>query len=239
MKIALILTGHLRTFESNIPYFRECIINKGDTDIYFDLWDTYGYWSEDMVDGFNKQTNKIDPEKLKDRLRESLKYINIDVWDEHKKELQKRSALFERTKVVYNNSPAGASRPLNLISLWYKRWKGVNVMNESGIKYDKVILTRPDIRINSSVDMHNGNVELANTYSDNSRGYADIFFNGSQQQITDIADVYNHMEETLDLNLEFCGHSLIKYWLSKKQIPFDIKPYNIQLLNTPEGYCKL
>jgi hypothetical protein len=240
MKVALVLSGHFRTFASNLVYFKECIMNKNDTDVYFDLWDTYGFWYPDMVDGFNLNSEKIDPEKIKELLGESLKYLNIDIWDEHRDYFLERSKAFEQTKVVYDRSkPDGASRPGNLISLWYKRYKGIAAMNASGIQYDKVVLTRPDVRLKNTIDMHNGNLELVNSYADHSRGYADIFFNGSQQQITDLAEVYNHMEETLNVNMEFCGHSLMKWWLPKKQIPFEIKSYELELINTPGGYCKL
>ena len=240
MKVALILSGHYRTFASNLVYFKQCVMNDHDSDVYLDLWDTYGYWYPDMVDGFNKETDKINPDSIKDLLKDSLKHLNIDNWENHRDFFIQKGLLYEKTKVVYDKSkPDGASRPANLISLWYKRYKGVTAMNESGVKYDHVVLTRPDVRLKNTIDLYNGNLELANSYADHSRGYADIFFNGSQQQITDLAEVYNHMEETLEVNMEFCGHSLMKWWLPKKQIPFEIKSYEMELINTPQGYCKL
>ena len=192
-----------------------------------------------MVDGFNKETDKVNLEKLKIKLKDKIKYINIDDYSDYEDFLKKEALLFENTKVIYNSQPGGSSRPLNLISQWYKRWKGFNALKTFSTEYDKVVLTRFDLRLFNILNMNNDKMEISNLYNDETRGYSDIFFSGSFDQIRDMVDVYPHLSEMIEDNVEFCGHSLMKWWLLKKQIPFDVKSYKMSLFNTPKGYCAL
>ena len=232
MKTALVLTGHLRTFFSNYPFFEENVIKRYKPDIYMDLWDTFGYWDDNDDLGFKKESELIDIISIKNKL-DNLVYLNVENYSDKRYEFEQRAKQFERIKVVYPSG--GTARPINVISMWFKRYQAIqNIQYE----YDKVILTRPDIRISEPVNLGSPLLELCNSHNDSRRGFADIYFAGSLKQIQKVVEVYNNFEIMIFESNEFCGHSAIKWWLNRINIPFDVIRYNMSLFNTPEGYCK-
>jgi len=230
MKIALVLTGHLRTFEQNFNLFKDNILDKYDTDIYMCLWDTYGYWDDQSS---FKKTDNVNEEQLRNLLKDyNLKHLSLHTYNNVKNDILEESKKYEKTKIWYG-------RPENVISMWYKRYSALFIFGHNKLisnNYDKVILTRPDIKL-YDVPYFSDKMQICNSYT-TPEGYADIFFSGSLEQITKMCSIYEHLEETIEDNVMFCGHKLVKWWINKNQIPFEIVNYNIELYNTQNGYCK-
>ncbi|MBW2998002.1 hypothetical protein KY321_00550 [Candidatus Woesearchaeota archaeon] len=232
MKLALLLTGHLRTFYSNYDYFKRSFFDKFNTDVYLDIWDTYGYWDDNNEMGFNKETAKVNIQDLKDKLGNSLVSLRYENYNLRKKELEEKAKQFEPYKVIYPNG--GFARPINVVSMWYKRYSVVQELKDG---YDRVILTRPDLQIPFTPNLKSPDLILCNSYNDSLRGYSDVFFSGSKSQIIKLANVYPYMEEMIEDGQEFCGHTLMKWWLNKSRISFKVEKYKFTLYNTPGGYC--
>jgi hypothetical protein len=237
MKVALVLTGHIRTFEQNFNLFRDNILEQYDTDVFINTWDTYGYWDDQSS---FKETDKIDTRKIENlffnkifkNICNNLNSFQLENYDDKKDLFLEEAKKYEKTKIWYG-------RPENVISMWYKRYESldlVNFYNKCENTYDKVILTRPDIKLNS-IPYFSDKMQICNSYT-TTEGYADIFFSGSLEQINKMCDIYNHLEETINDKVMFCGHELVKWWINKNKIPFEIVNYNIELYNTETGYCK-
>jgi hypothetical protein len=237
MKLALVLTGHIRTFEQNFHLFKDNILEMYDTDVYMDIWDTYGFWD----DGSSfKETEKVDTRKIESlffnktfkNVCNNLVWLNVEDYDDFKQGFIEEAKKYDKTKIWY-------SRPENVISMWRKRknvFDMVNFENRWNKAYDRVILTRPDIKL-YDVPHFSDNMQICNSYT-TIDGYADIFFSGSLEQINKMVEMYDHFEETIKDDVTFCGHQLVKWWINKNKIPFDIVNYNIELYNTEKGYCK-
>lgn len=128
MKLAVILFGHYRTFDTNIDYWRG--ING---DFYISTWDTLDSttktWHKQEVAGTPLTTEQIETLKSFD----ANCYIGTQEWIE--------SELSD----IYGKMP--------FKSILYKYesiMKSVHRILESKIEYDTVIITRPDIRINTN-----------------------------------------------------------------------------------------
>ena len=69
MKVAIILTGHLRCWETVFPNFKQKFIDRYNPDIFIHSWDEEGWWQPSdvkNVKGYYDQTPKIDKQKVID-----------------------------------------------------------------------------------------------------------------------------------------------------------------------------
>jgi hypothetical protein len=98
-------------------------------------------------------------------------------------------------------------------------------------------LTRPDLRINNLYGVNNNKLKLCNLYKPVD-SLADILFAGSIDDVYKVCDVYNHLEETIDDKVIFCGHQILKWWLVKNKIEYEVVNYPVELYNTINGYCQ-
>jgi len=233
MKVALVLVGHIRTLQSNWGHFKK-IIDKHSCDVYIETWEKYGFW-KDAVDsttftsandkGFDEESDLINEQKIR-KLTNPV-YLNIDNFDDYNKFFNDESLKFEDKKWHF-------LRPKNLLTQWYKRNKIMNVINESGIEYDKVILTRPDLRISSEINLNEDKLQVSSNYSPN--GYGDVLFIGTLNQINDLVDLNNNFE---NINSKLEGHATLRWWIKEKGISHKTVFQQLELFNTPGGYCKI
>lgn len=127
MKTAILISGYLRTFKSNLPKIKETLLNQfSGLDIYIHL---------------TKNESKEDIYLNSSNLEEDIEYIN--------KQLNPLSIICEE-----NYFFSEEKKENNTYNLWFKYYKlnELKKLNEesSGIKYDLVIKYRPDLNLIST-----------------------------------------------------------------------------------------
>lgn len=231
MKTALILSGHLRTFEYNVNEFNQ-IVDDYNADVFIETWEKLGFWTDKDFGkkndlGFEDISDDVTQDDVKNI--KNLKYVNIDIYENYKDKILNESLIYETSKIEYVRVP-------NIISQWYKRWKILNYIKENYI-YDFLILTRPDVNLLLSNNINMDVMTLSNAYTSHD-GFADILFIGPTNYIMAMGELYPRMSECIKDNVIFSGHSIVKWWIEKNSIPYMINSYNLKLINTPGGYCK-
>ena len=86
MKTALILSGHLRTFEYNVNEFNQ-IVDDYNADVFIETWEKLGFWTDKDFGkkndlGFEDISDDVTQDDVKNI--KNLKYVNIDIYENYK-----------------------------------------------------------------------------------------------------------------------------------------------------------
>jgi len=115
MKVAVILTGHLRCWKEVFPNFKEKIIDRYNPDIYIHTWDDEAYW----IPGDKQNKTGIyegAPQIVDDEILDTYKPVHYvkEYWEDFNKH-------FESCGEYFTNF---AHRPKNILSMFYKMHQG-------------------------------------------------------------------------------------------------------------------
>ncbi len=204
MKVALLISGYLRTLKHNIPNIQEKIIDA------FDNVDTYIHItsSESISDKYYNKGNSIDDIEF---IEERLKPVVI------LKENNYKFAVNSQENNVYNT--------------WFKYYKLNNLkkLNENVLgKYDLVIKYRPDLNIASSDIFTNildtsihipaesliDKNKLKNEYDP---AICDIFAYGSSDLMDRYFDIFSNLECLISKH-GYVSETLLYYYLNEQNI---------------------
>lgn len=140
MRVAVVLTGHLRCWRDVLPNFKQRIVNRYNPDIFIHTWNEEGWWipgKKQNEKGYHEETPKI----IKDEIIEAYepKGLAIEDWNDYNHLFEYRGNLFEKY----------AHRPKNILSMFHKLNRGISMMedyvSQTGEFYDLVIRMRPDL----------------------------------------------------------------------------------------------
>ena len=206
MKVALIISGYLRSYDVNIESIKREVIDK------FDHVDTYLHITRNECSE-DKYLNLINEENDIKNITNHLKPISTIIEDNYE----------------YNVSDIEIN---NITNQWCKIYKlnQLKIINElsTGIKYDLVIRYRPDIQINS-VDLFTCNLEPNTIYipndskMDKSRlsntgdGYiCDAISFGDSKAMDSYFDIYTQLEQLVNMVGPVSESVLLHYLIVNK-----------------------
>ena len=114
MKVAVILTGHMRCWRDVLPNFKEKVIDRYNPDIFIHTWNEEGWWipgDKQNTKGYFEETPKV---TYDDMLNYNPTSVIIEDWNDY-------NELFEYRGKLYENF---AHRPKNILSMFYKLHAG-------------------------------------------------------------------------------------------------------------------
>ena len=219
MRTAILISGYLRTFKTNLPKIKENIIDKlKDVDVYIHL---------------TKNENKEDFYLNSSNLEEDINYIN--------KEINPLSLICEENYDFSDNKKIN-----NTYNLWFKFYKlnEFKKLNEenSNQKYDLVIKYRPDLNILSTnlfnqdfskkiIYLPKESVIDKNKLSKNDDNYiCDIFAYGNSEAMDEYFSIYEDIDNLIEkygpISETILYHHLINKKIKFNQLDID---YNVIL----------
>lgn len=218
MKVALVLTGHMRCWKQTFPYFKENIVDKYNADVYIDTWDTEGWW---QWGDFYKNSSKVDINELK-------KYYNpLHVRVEKYPFFD--DVFLERSKQFTNC----IGWPKNTISMMYKWHGGISMLNK---RYDLVIRTRSDLQFVHPLPEFDPSVFYTPEHPGlNQGGFGDMMHVGNQRDITSFSNIYNELELVYKNTTVFCPHLLTEKYIRMLSLNHVEFKADYILHNTPWG----
>lgn len=170
MKVALLLSGDMRDWIINYVYFKQYLLDHYDVDVFISTW--RGYKMDDVMNTYGA--------------------VAVDVQDYEK-------GFDARWKSITNPYEKNKESNVNLVncmSMWYKTWRVNELKNEYqstiGVKYDLVIKTRPDLRLESKVVLEKPKKDTLYIPKgwDWSGGVNDLFAYGNSQVINVYSDLF-------------------------------------------------
>jgi len=233
MKIALLLSGHYRTFERNYESLKKYLLNLYDIDIFIYTWDDYGFWTPDENEsGGVYKTINISPDFIRNVVKP--KKYKIEKMEDHLQTIKDLSK-----KVI--NKRYHFVRPINITGLWYTLHQcdllRREYEKENNLEYDIIIRGRFDILYSKPINIDRTFTICTDVWGPlRDEGYGDVFFYGSNEDMTIITNMILHFDEVGQI--PFDSHSAFRYWVNKHIMNITSREFSITVYNTPGGTCK-
>lgn len=237
MRVAVLISGHLREFKKCFDSINTFLLQKYDCDVFISTWSTPGYWTpfdDKGVDDYCRETENIEDE-VSIYNPVSLEIEELSLIEDKFKELSLK--ILEKNK---NKKRWGRNK--NIIGMYYKIWKCNSLRLEAeklnDIKYDLIIRLRPDILI-KNFDIENLDVYEDTLYTVVSNDLiCDSFFFGTDKTMNRVCNIYKEFEEICDRGCLFDPHDILRESLSLYSVKLStIKNFTYGIFNTPSGYC--
>lgn len=208
MKVALLISGYLRSFKVNVPLIKEKIINKFDNiDVYVHI--TKNEENED------KYLNKTDEYESFEFLNKSFDPLCV---------IHEPNIKFSKNK-----------KENDLINHWLKYFK-INEIKKNNEKlfgnYDLVIKFRPDLELLSDINFDDINENIIYIPKDskmdkdklsniNDQFVCDIFAYGKSDIMDKYFSFYEKIKE-LTKNHGYVSETLLYHYLKNENIPYNL-----------------
>ncbi len=206
MKIAIQLYGHLRTFEACAPALKKHILDHYDVDVFMHTWDQTEHstksWYDDSVKASTLAVNEHVLKKIEQFY--APKAIKIEAQN-----------LFEESGKFGTHDKIQISLQ-GLKYMLYSQWQANKLREdyeqENHIKYDYIIVTRPDIfpfvKLNladyekefeyykdiSIHFVHNSEIHIKSNRVFNYRLLGDVFYVATPAVISKIASIFQEFD---------------------------------------------
>lgn len=171
MKLGILLFGHLRTFEYSSQYFIENVAKKYNCDIFMHTWDEIDSATQSWNNKINcyKKLDEITLEKVKTIYKP--KSIIVGHQDNQNDEVIESIDGFKKVSVNGMNYMFESMRKANELRKAYEQ--------ELGIKYDYLLVTRPDVAVYNFLDIPATikEAQSLNIDIDNARFFAGLYGN--------------------------------------------------------------
>jgi len=140
--------------------------------------------------------------------------------------LVQKQVPFEYGK--YKERTLPGIRSDHLFSMFYSIYKSNELKKqyekENKFKYDFVIRSRFDVKLNSKVDftVDGSKLYLPNGCFDVANGYVDCFGYSNSNYMDVYADTFNHIDNIMNkTNIRFCGEYVLRQHLDSNNIPIN------------------
>ena len=217
MKVALLISGYLRTFKNNLPKIKKSIIdNFEDVDVYIHVTK-----NEKNNDTYLNLTS----------LTDDIKYINDEL---------KPLSLICEDNILFSND----KKINNTYNNWFKFYKlnELKKINESEnkLKYALVIKFRPDLNIISD-DIFNFSenvitipkeslIDKKKLINPNDKYLCDILAYGSSLLMDNYFSIFNNLESLIN-DYGYVSETILYHHLTNNKINYELKNirYNVIL----------
>lgn len=231
MKIALILTGHFRCWKDVYPNFKQVVLDPYKPDIFIHTWDEEGWWvpsDRQTVTGYYDNTPKIDQTDLINHY--NPKSIVVENWETYNKQFEEMG----------NNYKNYAHRPKNILSMFYKLNRGVQLMEEyssrTGTFYDYVFRMRPDMIFESGFPEFHGNKFYTLAHRNHlGQGTGDMFQAGNMFSMILFSKISCFLPILYQKTNLLCPHVMSTQWIKDVGLPWEEIYIPKRLQHTPKG----
>lgn len=218
MKIALCLSGQTRFVEQCYneilyPY----VLKDNNIDIFIHTWDI----DESQINKqfINGGGHSLGPIITENQIQKTLNLYNPV---SYKVEPQ---IQFDSNKFPERTLPGIKSD--YLYSMFYSIYQSNKLKSEyekkNNFKYDWVIRSRFDVKLNSRINFEEFDNNVINNPSgcfDSENGYTDCFAFSNSKNMNIYSNVYNHIDDCMnDPTLQLCGEYILKRWININNIP--------------------
>jgi hypothetical protein len=228
MKVALVLTGHMRCWDQVFPNTKETILDRWDTDVFIHAWGDQAWWDPHSKEGFVANSPKIEIDGVKQH------YNPVEMVFE---DFEPYRAGFDKHAEKYENH---FHVKRNILSMFYKLHKGVELVNDysarTGTHYDMVIRMRPDMVFNQHLPEFDPN-KFYTIRHRNHLGQG----TGDMLQVSNpwLMSIFSNVPTILPIIYRetgvLCPHIVSEHFLKKMHFPWQEIEVNKHLMHTPKG----
>jgi hypothetical protein len=231
MKVALLLTGHMRCWEQVAPNTLKHLIDKYDADVFIETWDSEAYWDPHSVKGITEDGPKLDIPKIFKTYKPV--YMNFENFEEYEENFIERAKSFTNFYHV----------PKNQISMWFKVGRGMLAVEEhmllTGTTYDLIIRMRPDLVFNEPLPEFDSQKFYTLGYRNHmGQGTSDMIQVGNFFTMSLFCKVLYHLPFLYQETGLLCPHVISEHFIKRLGLPWQEFMINKTIMHTPLGEYK-
>lgn len=231
MKVAVVLTGHMRMWKTVSPNFEDRILKKYNPDVFIHTWSDEGYCDTSETStklGYYGQSPSL---PMKD-VSEAFNALKIEIEDFE----DYNDTIIEITKGYTEHH----TRPKNVYSMFGKMNRGLMMMEkhmiETGKRYDLIMRLRPDLIYNEDLPNFDPNIFYTNIHPNHlGRGTGDMIHVGNIISMSLFSKIIHFMPDLYREVGYVCPHEMSELFIRKLNLPWQQININKTLMHTPKG----
>jgi hypothetical protein len=232
MKVALLLTGHLRCWEQVAPNTRQHIIDKYNADVFLETWDSEAYWDPRSQKGITENGPRIDFGKVNEAYK-PIRQMRFDTYEIFEQNFTKRAEQFTNFYHV----------PKNQVSMWFKVGRGMTMVEDymmlTGETYDLIIRMRPDLYFNENLPDFETNKFYTLAHRNHlGQGTSDMIQVGNFFTMSLFCKVLYHLPQLYKETNLLCPHVISEHFIKRLGLPWQEFTVNKTIMHTPLGEYK-
>lgn len=147
LKVALQLSGHLRTFKQCAPTLYQYLLDKYDVDIFMHTWSTINHNTKTWHQYTYKESNVVEEDVR--QVYPQLKALKIEV----QQPVDKGCACFKRNYIDPGHEFSIFGMEMQYYGIGQANQLRETYAEKHNVQYDWIVVTRPDIIFNIDVDL--------------------------------------------------------------------------------------
>lgn len=235
MRVALVLTGHMRCWEHVFPNTKQKILDRWNPDVYIHTWADVAYWAPHSVAGITTNNGPLDVNGV----MQAYNPVSMTV-----ERIDTVMPTIEKMAAEYSNH---YHVPKNILSMFRKMHLGVQETHQLYREYDLVIRMRPDLEFKTELpELDPECFYTIHSRNHMGRGTSDIFQAASHESMTRFSEAFNPFPSSRTqlwkLYIEhglLCPHELSEKFLLEQETTTGVKWIDLMipfhLMHTPLG----
>ena len=228
MRVAVVLTGHMRCWQQVAPNFQERILKRFNPDVFIHTWKDEAYWDPHSKAGFVEGTPEIDAQGVADAF--NARVMSVENFEDFKDNFQERASEYPNHYHV----------PKNIISMLYKMGQGVlmleDYMLKTGNTYDLVMRLRPDMVYNHDLPDFDPNKFYTLSHRNHmGTGTGDMMQIGHPHFVVNFCKLLNYLPYIYRETDLLCPHVISEHFIRKLGLPWQEFQISKTLMHTPKG----
>jgi hypothetical protein len=231
MKVAIVLTGHMRCWKQVYPNFKQRLVERYDPDIFIETWEDEAYWDPHSQHGIVKDAPKVNFDDLRNTYRPIA--MRFDSYEKYQTSFEERSKQYSNFYHV----------PKNIISMLFKLGRGILMLEDymflTGKTYDLVIRMRPDLIFNEPLPQFDPNKFYTLGYRNHmGQGTSDMIQVGNFFTISLFSKLLHHLPQVYRETGLLCPHVVSEHFIKRLGFPWEEFMIDKTIMHTPLGEYK-
>jgi hypothetical protein len=231
MKVAIVLTGHMRCWKQVYPNFKQRLVERYDPDIFIETWEDEAYWDPHSQHGIVKDAPKVNFDDLRNTYRPIA--MRFDSYEKYQTSFEERSKQYSNFYHV----------PKNIISMLFKLGRGILMLEDymflTGKTYDLVIRMRPDLIFNEPLPQFDPNKFYTLGYRNHmGQGTSDMIQVGNFFTISLFSKLLHHLPQIYRETGLLCPHVVSEHFIRRLGFPWEEFMIDKTIMHTPLGEYK-
>ena len=217
MKVAVCLSGQPRKVSVGHSYIRASLLDY-DVDYYSHLW----YHKDDI--GKELKFYSGWDEKVADRIVNDVEEQFLDLYSPKKYIFEPQLQFIDNHNLIHNHGrqPVTTQPPSVFISMLYSKRMAFELILNTGINYDVVIITRTDFcpikRFDLDLDLDYMYFAYVDGPEWNTTCINDVMSISNTKNADIYTNLYHSYKEIYDSGIQFCAHRLAMGQLIKNNV---------------------
>lgn len=231
MKVAIVLTGHMRCWKQVYPNFKQRLVERYDPDIFIETWEDEAYWDPHSQHGIVKDAPRVNFDDLRNTYRPIA--MRFDSYEKYQTSFEERSKQYSNFYHV----------PKNIISMLFKLGRGILMLEDymflTGKTYDLVIRMRPDLVFNEPLPEFDPNKFYTLGYRNHmGQGTSDMIQVGNFFTISLFSKLLHHLPQIYRETGLLCPHVVSEHFIRRLGFPWEEFMIDKTIMHTPLGEYK-